>query len=310
MNAYPMEPSLRGYDNSSSIHLEYVVSLIPVLIWSAIHFGWTAFLRLMLSGVTVCLLHMGTQLLQMLLFKLAPRKLFNLRALLVGILIALPMPSDLPIWQLLLADLAAVLLLFIFGSEVHLPFSLPALVASLLLLFPAARRYPLLVDSEGGKPLMALLGAGEKPQLSVTDMLLGKMDGNMGDVASLLILLGGLYLLVRRHIHWQIPLAGLIGAALTAYTLAPDTMSVFYFVGAHLFSGSFLLVLVYFASDRTSAPITPRAGLVYGALYGLLTIFFRFQFGIDGALPALLVTSVFSYPLDHISAPLPFGGRR
>lgn len=310
MNVLPMEPGLHGYDNPRSYHLEVLVSLVPVAVWATVLFGWQSLLRILLSTGTVFLLDCLGRYLQKRLFKRPFADAFSLRAAVVGLLIVLPMPSNLPIWMLLLADLLAALLLGLIRCEAYLPISLPALVGSCLLLFPAARQYPLVIDSEQGKTLLTLLRSGEKPALTVTDMLLGRMDGGMGEVASLLLLLGGGYLLLRRSVQWQIPLAGLAGAAITAYVMAPDTMSVYYFMGAHLFSGSFLLVLIYFAADRTSAPISAKAGLVYGALYGVLTILFRMQFGIDGALPAILLTSVFSYPLDRFLTPIPFGGRR
>ena len=305
-----MEPRLHGYDNPSSHHLEVLVTLLPITVWATVHFGVSALLRLILSALTVFALDCFVRFWKKKVFRLPVKEWFSLRAATLGLLIALPMPSTLSIRMLLLADLLAVLILLVVGAETYLPISLPALTGTLLLLFPAARAYPLIVDSENGKTLLSLLRSGTMPELSISDMLWGKMDGNMGDVASLLILVAGGYLLCRGYIRWQIPLAGIGAAAVVAYFLAPDTMSVYYFVGAHLFSGSFLLVLIYFASDRTSAPMSPRAGLVYGVLFGGLTIFFRVQFGIDGALPAMLITSVFSYPLDRVLLPLPFGGRR
>lgn len=305
-----MEPQLHGYDNPSSHHLEFLVTLIPLTVWATVLFGWQALLRILLSGLMVFGLNFLGRFVQKKIFKRPIKGQYSLRSAVVGILIALPMPSTLPIWLLLIADLVAVVLLMLMGSEVYFPISLPALVGCFLLIFSEARRYPLIVDSENGKTLLSLLRAGDKPELSVTDMLFGRMDGNMGEVASILLLLSGGYLLLRRHIHWQIPVLGIASAAITAYLLAPDTMSVYYYVGAHLFSGSFLLVLIYFASDRTSAPICPKAGMAYGILFGVLTILFRTEFGIDGALPAMLVTSVFSYPLDRLFTPMPFGGRR
>ena len=148
------------------------------------------------------------------------------------------------------------------------------------------------------------------PSLSVTDLLLGRMDGNLGEVASLLLLLGAAYLLVRRRIGWQIPLAGVVAAALTAYVTAPDTMSVYYYMGAQLLSGSFLLVLLFVASDRAAASMTGRAGLFLGAIFGVLVILIRKYVGLDGSLPAALICSLLARPLDGLLAPLPFGGRR
>ena len=168
----------------------------------------------------------------------------------------------------------------------------------------------MLINSENGVTLAELLRSGDKPMLSITDMLLGRMDGNMGEIASLLLILGGVYLFVRGQIGWQIPVAATVAAGLFAYVTAPDTMSVFYYMGAQLFSGAFVLVLLFIASDRASCPMTGRAGLVYGALYGLLVIFIRQYTQLDGSLPAALICSALARPLDHWLAPLPFGGRR
>ena len=304
-----MEPRLHGYDNPSSHHLEVLVTLVPLTIWATLHFGGQALLRILLSAALVMGLDIAGRVVQRKLLHRPIKRLFSLRAAVLGMLIALPMPSTLPIWVLILGDLAAVAVLHLVGAETYLPISLPALIGSAMLLIPAARRYPLLVDSEDGETLLSLLKRGDMPELSINDMLLGKMDGNMGDVASLLIIVAAVYLIWRGYIHWQIPLAGIFSAEVVAYLMAFDTMSVYYFVGAHLFSGSFLLVLIYFAADRTSAPMSPKAGLIYGAMFGALTVLLRMNHGIDGALPAMLLTSAFSYLLDRYLTPLPFGGR-
>ncbi|MBQ8381778.1 MAG: RnfABCDGE type electron transport complex subunit D [Clostridia bacterium] len=303
------EPLLHGADAPVSLSLERLLVLIPTAVWAVLLFGGDAILRILLSTLTVLVLdNVGCFLQNRYRKGNLPR--FRLRGAVVGLLIALLSPADLPILLLLIADLYAVAMLQLFRSEANLPVSLVALTGCLLLLFPAFRSFPLLVDSEGGATLAELLRAGEKPTLSMTDMLLGRMDGNMGEIASLLLLLGGAYLLFRRQIGWQIPLAGIVAAALAAYVTAPDTMSVFYYMGAHLFSGSFLLVLIFVTADRTAAPITGRAGLVCGALFGVLVILFRTYTGLDGSLPAALICSFLARPLDYLLAPLPFGGRR
>ncbi|MBQ8288745.1 MAG: RnfABCDGE type electron transport complex subunit D [Clostridia bacterium] len=303
------EPLLRGGDSPVLLSLERLLVLIPTVVWAVLLFGSDAILRILLSTLTVLVLDNAGCILQNRYLKgNFPR--FRLRGAVVGLLLALLSPADLPIPLLLVAALLAVVMLQLFRSEANLPVSLVALMGCLLLFFPAFRSFPLLIDSEGGMTLAELLRAGEKPALSVTDMLLGRMDGNIGEIPSLLLLLGGGYLLFRRQIGWQIPLAGIVAAALMAYVTAPDTMSVFYYMGAHLFSGSFLLVLIFVAADRTSAPITGRAGLVYGAIFGVLVILLRANTGLDGSLPAALVCSLLSRSLDQLLAPLPFGGRR
>ncbi len=309
MNRLSFEPQLRADDHPLLLSLERLLAAIPLIIWAVLLFGGDALIRLLLSVLTVLLLDVAGGFLQNRLWSRGFPRL-RLRGAIVGLLIALLSPADLPILLLLAADLLAVVVLQVFRSESNLPVSLPALCGCFLLLFSEARRYPLLIDSEDGVTLAERLRAGDMPSLAMEDMLFGRMDGNMGEMASLLILLGGAYLIYRRQIGWRIPLAGIVAAALTAYITAPDTMSVYYYAGAQLLSGSFLLVLVFVTSDRISAPITSRAELVCGALFGVLTILLRNETGLDGALPAALICSLLARPLDRLLAPLPFGGRR
>ncbi len=310
MTRLPIEPKLHTHDTRLGIELERLLSLIPLILWAVLLFSGDVLLRILLSALTVLALDVAGCFLQNRLLKDVQLPRFRLRGAVVGLLIALLSPADLPILLLLSADLLAVLVLQLIRRESDLPLSLPALAGCYLLLFPAARSFPLVIDSEEGKTLLQMLREGEKPMLSVSDMLFGRMDGNMGEIASLLILLGGAYLLLRRQMSWQIPVAGAVAAALTAYVTAPDTMSVYYYMGAHLLSGSFLLVLIYLTADRASAPLNGRAGLAYGALFGVLTILIRHWTGLDGSLPALLLCSPLARPLDWLLAPLPFGGRR
>ena len=305
---YP-RPLWRSDNRAALYDFERLIALIPAVVWAILLFGYAAILRLAMSAAVVLVVdNLGCFLQNRYLHTaFSP---FRLRGAVLGLLIAMLSPSTLPVWMLLLGDAAIVLVLQLFRSETHFPVSLPAAAGCLLLLFPAFQSYPLLINSESGVTLAELLRKGDKPMLSITDMLLGRMDGSMGEIASLLLLLGGAYLVLRHRMGWQIPLAAMSSAGILAYLTAPDTMSVFYYMGAQLFSGAFLLVLLFILSDRATAPMSHRAGLLYGALYGVLVILFRTYTDLDGSLPAALICSAMSRALDQWMAPLPFGGRR
>ncbi|MBO5778919.1 MAG: RnfABCDGE type electron transport complex subunit D [Clostridia bacterium] len=304
-----LEPKLHSGDSRRALELERLFALLPAAVWAVLVFGNAALLRILLSTLVVLGADVAGCFLQKKLFH-KPFPALRFRGAILGLLVALLSPSTLPIGILLLADLILVAGLQGVGSEAQIPLSLSAAVGAFLLLFPAARTFPLVFDSEGGKLLADLLRAGEQPSLTVWDMLLGKMDGNMGEIASLLLMLGGAYLICRRQMSWQIPVAGIVGAGLTAYLLAPDTVSIYYYVGAHLLSGGFLLVLLFIVSDRMSAPLNSKAGIVYGALFGVLAIYIRHKTQMDGSLIAALILSLLARPLDRMLAPLPFGGRQ
>ncbi len=309
MNSQVLEPKIHSGNFYRAMELERLVALLPAAVWAVLVFGNAALLRILLSTLVVVGADTAGCILQKKLFQKNFPTL-RLRGAFLGLLVALLFPSTVPIWILLLADLLLVAVMQGAGNEAQIPFSLSAAVGAFLLLFPAARAFPLVFDSESGKLLVDLLRAGEQPSLTIGDMMLGKMDGNMGEIASLLLILGGAYLICRRQMGWQIPVAGIVGAGLTAYILAPDTVSVYYYVGAHLLSGGFLLVLLFIVSDRMSAPLNSKAGLVYGAIFGVLAIYIRHKTQMDGSLIAALILSLLARPLDRMLAPLPFGGRQ
>ena len=309
MSVQVIEPKLHGSESSRSLDLEKLLALVPVALWAVLVYGNAAWTRMLISTLVVWGADTFLGILQNLLLK-RHFPWVRFRGAFLGLLMALLSPANLPIYVLVITDLLIVAVLQGLRSEVHFPLSLPALAGLFMLLFEASRSYPLIFDSESGKLVPQMLKAGQQPNLSIWDMLLGKMDGNMGEIASLLLLLGGCYLIFRRHISWQIPVAGLVGGALVAYLFAPDTISIYYYVGAELLSGGFLLVLLFVLSDRMSAPINGKAGLFYGLLFGVLAMYIRHKTNLDGSLIAALILSVLARPMDYLLAPVPFGGRR
>lgn len=309
-NSAPIaEPRLRSGEAVGFVRAEWLIALLPICMWSYFLFGGYALAAEALS-MAVCLL---TDFVIRLIRRrkdplLAP---FDLTPAVVGLTVAFLLPSDCPLWLYSLAALLAALIGGAFGAMSNSPICLPAAAVIVVrAIFPSRTDPVLVLDSEEGRTVAELLAEGQKPTASIVDLLLGRTDGMIGEIASLFILLAAAYLIYRKHIGWQVPLAWLAGGALTAYLTAPDTMSVYYYTGAQLLTGGFLLVGCLIVSNRITAPITPSAGLVVGALGGILTILFRQTLNVDGALLAALIVSLIARPLDRLLAPIPFGGRR
>lgn len=303
------EPRLRNGETIGYVRIEWLVALLPICMWSFFLFGSYVLAAEALS-IAVCLI--ADIIIRLIRRRsdplLAP---FDLTPAIVGVTVAFLLPSDCPLWLYSLAALLAALIGGAFGAMSRSPICLPAAAVIIVrALFPSYTDPVLVFDSEGGQTVAQMLSKGEKTSASIIDLLLGRTDGMIGETASLFILLATAYLIYRKHIDWQVVLAWLAGGALTAFLTAPDTMSVYYYTGAQLLTGGFLLVGCLIASNRIWAPITPRAGLVVGALGGIFTILFRQSMNIDGALLAALIVCLPARPLDRLLAPVPFGGRK
>lgn len=305
------EPRIHSAQGVRYVHFEWLAALLPICLWSIIRYGVYA-LAIELSAVVACMAaSIAFKVVRSIIFDKKTVFCFDLSPAVTGLCIAFLLPVDSPVWLVLLAVILAAAMGALFGGISNTPISLPAFAVLVMrMIFPSLTDFPLIVDSENGKTMAELLAEGEQPNIGVTDLLLGRTDGMIGEIVVLLIVLAAFYLIYRKQIGWHIPVAWLLGGAVVAYLTAPGTISEYYYVAAQLFTGGFMLVGCLIVPHRTTAPITARAGLVIGALGGALTILFRNLLGVDGALLAALICSLPARPLDRLLAPLPFGGRK
>jgi electron transport complex protein RnfD len=151
---------------------------------------------------------------------------------------------------------------------------------------------------------------GGATDTSILSLFIGAHSGSLGETSALLILLGGLYLLHRRIIHWAIPvsfLAGLGLPALISYAVDPQQ---FLSPGTHLLSGAAMLGAFYIATDLVTSPTSVRGQLVYGASCGLLIWLIRcFGSYPEGVAFAVLIMNAASPLIDHYMRPDIFGSK-
>jgi electron transport complex protein RnfD len=142
-------------------------------------------------------------------------------------------------------------------------------------------------------------------------MFLGDRAGSAGETASLLIVLCGLYLIVRKMMDWRLPAAMLLSAALLAQAFHmadavryPGPLFV-------LFSGGLMLGALFMATDPVASPVTPRGMWIYGILMGVMTVLIRFLGGLsEGVMYAILLGNAFSPLIDNVTQPRTYGERK
>lgn len=244
-------------------------------------------------------------------------------AILTGLLLGFNLPSNLPLWIIVIGALVAIGIgKMTFGGLGQNPFN-PALAGRIFLLisFPVQMTtWPVsgqmgYVDVEtAATPLSVMkeaIKAGDASLLeklpSSLEMLIGQTGGCLGEVSALALLIGGCYLLSRRIITWHIPvsiiltvfiLAGIMHLCNPAYA---DPFSV-------ILSGGLMLGAIFMATDYVTSPMTGRGQIIYGVAIGVLTVLIR-AFGAypEGMSFAIFIMNGFTPLINHYVKPKRFG---
>jgi electron transport complex protein RnfD len=158
----------------------------------------------------------------------------------------------------------------------------------------------------GATPLAAF--KFEQLGTSTSDLALGIISGSTGETCALLILLGGLYLVMRNMMNWRIPVA-VIGSAFALsgilFLIDPTTYPSPVFM---IFSGGLMLGAVFMATDMVASPLTPAGVWVYGAFIGIVTIVIRIWGGLpEGVMYSILLANAVSPHIDTLIQPRVYG---
>ena len=244
----------------------------------------------------------------------------DLSAVLTGLLLALNLPPDLPLWMAAVGGVFAIgIAKQAFGGLGYNPFN-PALAARafMLISFTGAmttwgfpRGYEDVAAATGATPVdavtcatpLALIKKGDVAQLaSLKSMLLGNIGGCIGETCAIALLIGAAYLLVRRVITWHIPVSFLATVFIFAF-FKGGVPPVF-----HVLSGGAILGACFMATDYVTSPITAKGKIVFGIGCGLLTMCIRSGGGYpEGVSFAILMMNAATPLINRFTQPKPFG---
>ena len=142
------------------------------------------------------------------------------------------------------------------------------------------------------------------------DLFLGNVGGCLGETSSLALIIGGMYLIIRRIADWRIPLSYIGTSAILSflfYLKNPLNGSVAF----HIFSGGLLLGAFFMATDPVTSPITSRGKIFFGIGCGILTMLIRYFGGLpEGVMYSILFMNALTPLINRVSKPLPFGRKR
>lgn len=311
-------PHVRAKESTRSLMLDVCIALLPALIGGVIVFGFRA-LTLTLFSVAACVM-----------LEWGYRKLMKLdctvgdcSAVVTGILIAFVCPVTIPYWMIFIADAFAILIVKQLFGGIGQNFVNPALAARAILLisWPVAMTTWVKPDAwvgvfstadavTGATPLAALHESSMEG-LDLLHMFLGKTGGCIGEVSALLLLIGGVYLLIRRVISIRIPLSFLLSVAILTFIFPRGGSDLAYrlsWMTAQLLSGGLMLGAFFMATDYVTSPVTKWGQIIFGIGCGVLTVVIRY-FGAypEGVSFAILMMNVCVGMLDRVGRPHRFG---
>ena len=311
-------PHIHGGDSISKNMYGVLIALIPAFLVSLYFFGLGALVVTLVSVVSCMAFE---YLIQRFLMKKEPT-LMDGSAALTGVLLAFNLPSNLPVWIIIIGALAAIGIgKMSFGGLGNNIWN-PALVGRVFLLisFPAQMTtWPIVdggfpmtyMDAETGATVLSLMNEGAETALpSFVDMLIGKMGGSLGEVSAIALLLGFAYMLWKKIITWHIPVSILATVFVLTGILRLVNPAEYACPLVHLLSGGLLLGSIFMATDYVSSPMTKKGMIVYGIGIGILTTVIR-VFGSypEGMSFAILIMNSLTPLINSYIKPKHFGGK-
>ena len=318
-------PHLHNNDSIEKNMYGVLIALIPAFICSVLFFGMGAVI-VTLTSVVACLIF--EYLIQKFLLKCQP-SVFDGSAIITGVLLAFNVPSNLPVWIVIIGALVAIGIGKMSFGGLGCNIFNPALVGRVFLLisFPVqmttwpkplglASSY---VDAETGATPLAILKEALKSGQSVTEvmssgniagyreMFLGNMGGSLGEVAAIALLVGFVYMLFRKIITWHIPVT--IFATVFVFSGILYLCNPEHFVSPvfHLLSGGMMLGAIFMATDYVTSPMAVKGMVIYGIGIGIITVIVR----VFGAYPegmsfAILIMNGYTPLINRYCKPARF----
>ena len=314
-------PHIRAAENTRSIMLDVIIAMMPALVWAIVKFGFRALILTAVSVIGCIVFEWGYRKIMK-----KPQSINDLSAVVTGILLAFVCPVNMDYWMILVGDFFAIVVVKQLFGGIGKNFINPALAGRAALVAsyagtmsgawadPKAGWVPLVGTADvvtAATPLAYMKTgdmAGLTSQYSVADMFLGNIGGSLGEVSALLLIVGGLYLIWRKVINWQTPVAYIATVAVLTLVFPKGGADNVQFMLYSIFGGGLMLGAFFMATDYTTSPVTKTGQLIFGIGCGLLTVFIRY-FGSypEGVCYSIMIMNLVVALIDKAVKPSRFG---
>ena len=308
-------PHVHSPVTTQTIMRDVLIALAPAMLGSVYFFGPRA-LTVTLVSVLACFLF------EKLWCKLMKQddKTYDLSACVTGVLLAFVCPPTIAYWQIILGAAFAILLVKMLFGGIGRNIVNPALAGrAFMFSWPVAMSTWVKVGWENQASVfstadivteatpLANMHQGMMPDVSVASMFWGNIGGCIGETSAFLLLLGLVYLLVRKVIKITIP-AFYIGTVAVLTLLFPMGNAPIQWMAAQVFGGGLMLGAIFMATDYVTSPLTTKGQILYAIGCGALTVLIRYFGGYnEGVSYAILVMNGFVVLFDRIGRPTKYG---
>ncbi|MDO4500973.1 MAG: RnfABCDGE type electron transport complex subunit D [Erysipelotrichaceae bacterium] len=296
-------PHFHSHNSTNRIMLDVVIALLPATIASVVIFGTKA---LIIDIVCVLSAIAGEALFNV----IAKQKqtIADFSAVVTGLLLALNISTNVEIWQCVVGGVFATLVVKCLFGGLGKNFANPAITARVFMLVAfssvAGGAAPVCVDLvSSATPLELIKNGAELPSLK--DMFLGLHAGAIGETCIVALVLGFIYLLVRRVIKWHTPVV-FIGTVFVLYLIATGSFSTALY---EILSGGLFLGAIFMATDYVTTPITDKGRVVFALGCAVITFIIRYFCAYpEGVSFSILIMNLLVPYIEKYTASTPIGG--
>lgn len=295
-------PHVRSAVSTKNLMFDVAIAMIPATLWGALYFGLYS---LLVVAATVLSCVLSEYAFETLMGK--PVTISDGSAVVTGMILGLNMPPTIPLWIPVLGGMFAIIIVKQLYGGLGQNFMNPALAARCFLLIsfagPMTKFYYPSIDAMASATPLAVLKDGGT--YDVMAMFLGKIPGTIGEVSTVALLIGAVYLLVKKVITLRIPAAYILTFAVFAFIFGRQDVN---YVLAEVCGGGLIFGAFFMATDYVTSPITPKGQIVFGIFLGLLTGLFRiFGGSAEGVSYAIIFCNILVPLIEKFTLPRAFG---
>ena len=297
-------PHVHCGKTTAGIMRDVLIALLPATIAGVVIFGLQSLLVIAVC-VAACV---GFEA----LFNLIAKKeqtIDDCSAAVTGLLLALNLPANVPVWQCVVGSAFAIIIVKCLFGGLGYNVVNPAITARVFMLVSFASvanaAFPASVDAVAGATPLVQIAAGETVELNT--LLFGTHGGSIGETCAIALLIGFVYLLVRKVISWHIPVAFIGSVFVFSFLMESDAMKAL----SLTLSGGLLIGAIFMATDYVTSPSTALGKIIFGLGCGLITFLIRY-FGsyLEGVSFAILLMNILNPYIDKLTAHKVFGGKK
>ena len=294
-------PHVRDTVTTKSIMYDVLIAMLPAAAFGVYQFGFHALL-ILIETMAVCVI--SEYVFEKALGR--PVTIADGSALVTGMILALNMPPDIPVWMPALGGVFAIIIVKQLYGGLGQNFMNPALAARCFLLISfTGKMTTFTLDGVSGATPLAVLKSGGS--VDAAAMFLGRIPGTIGEVSVAALLIGAVYMLVKKVITIRIPAAYILTFSVFVLLFGGHGFDLNY-LAAHLCGGGLIFGAFFMATDYVTSPLTPNGQIVFGVLLGCLTGLFRlFGGSAEGVSYAIILSNIVVPLIEKVTLPTAFG---